>query len=284
MKVSVIIPTWNRGYIIEKTIASVLSQTIEDLEVLVCDDGSTDDTEERVRNIDDDRVVFVSGTRGGRPAIPRNIGLRYARGEWIAFLDSDDEWFPEKLELQLEFAMRLGLKAVVANAMRFEPEKGITGLYLDVGRQLISFEDLLIVNEVITSTALIHRSLFEKIIGFPESADMTVGEDYATWLRVASFDNIGYIQKSLIIYRDDPEHSVRKEGITDVWLQKKIILQDFVTWSKKYGCENRTFQVLKVLEELESQNTNYHKLRKYIISFLRKLPRVNQLLLKIKNN
>ena len=98
--VSVIIPVWNAERTLKATIDSVLNQTIDVTEVLVCDDGSTDSSEEIVKNYSDSRVKWLTGRRGGRPAIPRNIGINNAKCDWLAFIDSDDVWLPNKLEKQ----------------------------------------------------------------------------------------------------------------------------------------------------------------------------------------
>lgn len=100
--VSVIIPTYERADALPRTIDSVLDQTLEDVEVIVVDDASTDHTPAVVESYDDDRVTFLQHeeNRGGSAA--RNTGIAHATGEYIAFLDSDDEWLPRKLERQVE--------------------------------------------------------------------------------------------------------------------------------------------------------------------------------------
>lgn len=99
LQVSVVIPTYNRENTIESSVRSALNQTYPVEEVLVCDDGSTDHTESIVRSIEDDRVKWLPGRHWGRPAPPRNRGLQVATGQWLAFLDSDDEWDNNKVEL-----------------------------------------------------------------------------------------------------------------------------------------------------------------------------------------
>ena len=99
--VSVIIPTYNRAHLLPRALESVLAQTFEDLEVLVVDDGSTDGTEAVVTGYDD-RVRYLRQPQNAGVSAARNRGLREARGEFVAFLDSDDEWFPEKLARQVE--------------------------------------------------------------------------------------------------------------------------------------------------------------------------------------
>lgn len=102
--VSVIIPSYNRGYIIAETIESVLAQTYGKIEIIVVDDGSTDDTRSVVESYGD-KVHYIYQTNAGCPAA-RNVGLAAARGEFIALLDSDDRWYPWKLELQIAFLDR----------------------------------------------------------------------------------------------------------------------------------------------------------------------------------
>src|SRR5208337_4579078 len=97
--VSVVIPTYNRGELLIETIESILAQTAKPGEVIVVDDGSTDDTQERLARYAD-RVRYVRQPNQG-VAAARNHGVREARGKWIAFIDSDDVWHPRKLECQL---------------------------------------------------------------------------------------------------------------------------------------------------------------------------------------
>ena len=99
-KVSAIIPTYNRSSLIKDTICSVLAQTETDLEVLVVDDGSTDDTRSVIKGLNDERVIYFYKTNGG-PASARNFGLSKANGEYIAFLDSDDFWPANYLEVMV---------------------------------------------------------------------------------------------------------------------------------------------------------------------------------------
>ncbi len=102
-KVSVIIPTYNRADLLPRAISSVLNQTFKNFELLIIDDGSTDDTKKVVDQFieKDARIAYIWQKNSGGPANPRNVGVEKAAGEFIAFLDSDDEWLAEKLEKQL---------------------------------------------------------------------------------------------------------------------------------------------------------------------------------------
>lgn len=232
--VTVIIPTWNRADTIEKAIHSALAQTIPPLEVLVCDDGSTDNTRELVQAVNDPRVKWIQGARCGRPAIPRNRGIAESSGEWLAFLDSDDEWFSEKIERQLQLAGRLNCMAVCSNAGRFIPGKGGVGNVLLWRNGKIAFDDLLHQNLVICSSVLVHRSLFEIVDGFPESARLPVGEDYALWLRIATKTSFAFIDEPLLTYCDDPVTSIRSKGASALE-QRICVFDDFKRWGKEHN-------------------------------------------------
>jgi glycosyltransferase involved in cell wall biosynthesis len=119
--VSVILPTYNRARLLPRAIASVLGQSFTDFELLVVDDGSSDDTEQVVRGFDDPRVVFLPAERNLGDAGARNRGVGQARGEWLAFQDSDDEWLPGKLARQLEYAGTLpgDFAAIGSSLLRF---------------------------------------------------------------------------------------------------------------------------------------------------------------------
>src|ERR1039457_5929793 len=104
--VSVIMPTYNRGYVVGEAIESILNQTYDNIEVVVVDDGSTDNTQEKLKEYGDRiRVVYQ---RNSGPAAARNRGIRAARGEIIAFLDSDDVWLPTILERQVSLLQQAG--------------------------------------------------------------------------------------------------------------------------------------------------------------------------------
>lgn len=101
-RVSVVIPAYNRAGLVDKAIASVLAQTFNDFGLIVVDDGSTDGTGSAVESYQDARVKLIKLPRRGGQSAARNAGIEASRGEWIAFLDSDDEWLPEKLARQME--------------------------------------------------------------------------------------------------------------------------------------------------------------------------------------
>jgi glycosyltransferase involved in cell wall biosynthesis len=231
--VSVIIPTWNRRATIVAAVASALNQTCPPLEVLVCDNGSTDDSEALIRAMGDARVRWLTGPAGGRPAFPRNRGIAAAAGEWLAFLDSDDEWLPDKLASQLAAVSASGRRACSTNAWRFVPGVGRQGTMLDVNEAALDLGALLHGNRVICSSALVHRSLMPEAEGFPEAERLTALEDYALWLRVACFTAFDYLPQPHVLYRDDPPNSLRVRDI-DPWSQRVAVLRDFLAWCRRH--------------------------------------------------
>ena len=227
--VSVIIPTWNRASYLGAAITSVLEQTYPVHEILVCDDESTDDSEAVVRSFNDPRVTWLPGPRAGRPAVPRNRGLAASKGEWIAFLDSDDQWVAEKLERQLESLHRLNCSAACSNALRISPGGQPAGQVVSWTKTRIAFNDLLKTNQVVCSSVLIHRSLLAHVSGFPEQQHLTACEDYALWLRVSTQTDFAFVPHALVLYNDDPEVSVRNSN-PDAAAIKRDVLNDFIAW------------------------------------------------------
>lgn len=106
--VSIIMPSWNTGRFIGESIQSVLNQTYRNWELIIVDDCSTDHTDEVVASFQDERIRYFHNEHNSGAALTRNYALREARGEWIAFLDSDDLWAPEKLEHQIKFMVDNG--------------------------------------------------------------------------------------------------------------------------------------------------------------------------------
>ncbi len=235
MMFSVVIPTWNRVDKIQIAIESVQKQTIKNLEILICDDGSTDSTKNIIKNISlyDNRVRWIEGERVGRPAIPRNRGIKQARGDWIAFLDSDDEWLPDKLEKQIEAAIKHDMKAICTNAFRRIPGKSQSSNLVDLNKSIITFQDLLVTNNVICSSVLVHRTIFQEGLIFPEGIEFKAIEDYSLWIKIATLTNIVFLEQNLVIYNDDIEKSIRSEDSKNREEQRKIVFDDFLLWAEK---------------------------------------------------
>ncbi|MFQ5842172.1 MAG: glycosyltransferase [Thermodesulfobacteriota bacterium] len=197
-RVSVVIPTYNRLSQVKEAIESVLNQTYRDFELWVVDDGSMDGTGEALR-IFGDKVKYVSQDNRGVSAA-RNLGLRISRGKYLAFLDSDDLWEPEKLEIQVtcmeenpQFPLCYTDELWIRRGTRINPKKKHAKYSGWI------FEKCLPLCIISPSSALMKRSLFDEIGGFDET--LPVCEDYDLWLRVTCRYPILFIDKKLIVKR-----------------------------------------------------------------------------------
>ncbi len=118
ISISVIIPNFNRSELLKKAITSILNQSYSVLEILVCDDGSTDNSKEIVEQFNLQMIKWVDCGKNGRPAIPRNIGIKKAKGNYVAFLDNDDEWLPTKIEEQVKLIIEKKALIICTNAYK----------------------------------------------------------------------------------------------------------------------------------------------------------------------
>lgn len=229
--ISVIIPTYNRPQTLHRAIASTLLQSLAPFEVLVCEDGHSIETAKTIDSFNQPKIKYIPATHVGRPAIPRNRGIHAAQGEWIAFLDDDDAWLPEKLEQQIKLAHATGCRAICTNAWQVQNGKRNGRYFHQLSKRKLRFNQFLKANMVICSSAIIHRSLFEKAKGFPEEETMLAIEDYALWLRIATLTDFAYVPEPLLEYTNEPQQSIRKQVLT-VKEQKRRVFQDFSAWTK----------------------------------------------------
>lgn len=194
--VSVIIPVYNRPDTIIRAIDSVLKQTQQPAEVIVVDDGSTDDTANIVRHRYPEIVLLTQSQRGVSAA--RNRGIAYASGRWIALLDSDDEWLPEKLEQQLvainrEPACRFCHcdELWVRNGVRVNPKK----IHQKYGGLI--YHHCLPRCVVSPSAVMLRQDLLDEFGPFDES--LPACEDYDYWLRTCATESVLYVDTPLLI-------------------------------------------------------------------------------------
>jgi len=212
-RVSVVIPTFNRFGVLCRAVESVLKQSFSNVEIIVVDDGSTDETPETFLKLFP-QVTYHYIPHSGLPAVARNAGLRIATAEYVAFLDSDDQWLPGKLAQQIEALERnhaVGLVCSNAFVIHQDDEIPIQP-YLQwyQGQSGRVLNALLENNFVIASTAVVRRSILSQVGFFGEEPMLRFGEDYDLWLRMASTSEIHYISKALAVYRDDPSISIRR--------------------------------------------------------------------------
>jgi glycosyltransferase involved in cell wall biosynthesis len=196
--VSIVIPVYNGEAYIEECLDSIFRQTVSNYEIIIVDDGSTDSSVQKVLNINSDKICLIKQSNGGSAAA-RNNGIKNANGKWIAFLDADDLWMPEKLEKQLSAIKNsswaytdsffLG-EIYPKNTKTSDLAKFHTGSIL---------EELVISNFIGTSTVLLERKLFEEVGYFDTS--LRALQDWDLWLRVAKKHEIALVDEPLGYYR-----------------------------------------------------------------------------------
>ena len=213
---SVIIPTYNRASLVRAAVDSALRQSVPPHEVLVCDDGSTDDTLALLRTVfaDVPKVKVLSLPHSGLPAATRNAGIAAASGDWLAFLDSDDVWLPEKTARQLAVIQAhpaIGLVCTNAFVARHGVDPHLRPTLLrHVPTGEVTLARLLEENVVITSSALVKRTLLVDAGAFSARQELRAVEDYELWLRMATLAPVHDLDEPLIVYQDDTADSVRR--------------------------------------------------------------------------
>ncbi|MEO1366230.1 MAG: glycosyltransferase [Acidobacteriota bacterium] len=197
-RVSAVIPTWNRPRRVLEAVASVLAQTVPALEVLVVDDGSVDGTAAALAGLRTPGVRVISAPHRGVSAA-RNVGIERARGEWVAFLDSDDTWLPGKLERQLgalaaapePYRLVHCDEVWIRNGRRVNPRR----IHQKRGGWI--YEHCLPRCAISPSSTLVRRDLLADVGLFDES--LMACEDYDLWLRICAREPVLYLDEQLVV-------------------------------------------------------------------------------------
>ncbi len=194
--ISVIIPTYNRQASLARALDSVLAQTRPADEIIVVDDGSTDATAELIRQNYPQVRYFHQTNRGVSAA--RNHGIAQAQGEWIALLDSDDQWLPEKLAIQLQHLQQQpGHRLCHCDEIWIRHGKRVNPMKKHAKHGGWIFRHCLPLCVISPSAALIQRSLLEEIGGFDEN--LPACEDYDLWLRICAHHPVLLVEQALLI-------------------------------------------------------------------------------------
>lgn len=186
--ISIVIPTYNRGLLLQKAVASVLAQTYINWELIVVDDGSTDDTAEMIHSLKDSRIHLLTVPHSGNIASLRNAGAKTGSGEWIAFLDSDDEWVPNKLEIQLRLLLQERKQWSYGGYELMDETSQTIGYKSGIFRPVSGWiARPLITTEVAVNigSLMVDRRLFNDVGGFNPEPKLLYREDYELALRLA---------------------------------------------------------------------------------------------------
>ncbi len=176
--ISIIMPSYNTAKYINESIRSVINQTYSNWELIIVDDCSSDNTDEIIKNINDDRIIYIKNKVNSGAAISRNKALKHAKGKWVAFLDSDDVWLPEKLEKQTKFMKKNNYKFTYTD-YRINLN-GNWLPYINTGPKKVTKRKLYNYCYFSTITVMYDR----EYIGLVQVEDIKKNNDYAMWFEV----------------------------------------------------------------------------------------------------
>lgn len=286
MLFSVVIPTYNRASALRRALESLVNQTFKDFEVIVCDDGSTDDSKEAAEYFNDKlKLKYIREENWGGPARPRNLGINAAQGDWVCFLDSDDWWYPNKLEViskylysadviyhdlditssdEISFYRRFFTKKTKARSFK-------TPVFTD-----IMLNDAGIPN----SSTVVRKSQILAVGGLTEDKNLIAVEDLDLWLKLSRVtEKFMYIPQSLGAYwvgdaniseisdkqitRLKALHDIHATNLNENEKRQAYALLNYNIGRIKYknGCYKEAIELLT--RSLESQNTSL-RLKAYV--------------------
>ena len=235
--ISIIVPTYNHAMFIKKAIISVKNQTYKNWELIIIDNFSTDNTQKIIKNFRDKRLKYYKIKNDGIIAKSRNFGIKFSKGEWIAFLDSDDYWRENKLEIcvknineKIDFIYH-DLESVCFKKFFFKKKI--------IGRSLKKpiLKDLLVSTiskgtPIANSSVMIRKKILIKIKGINENKKLIASEDYNTWLRAAQItDNFKYINLRLGFFLIHEGSTQKKKNLSIP--QKEAVLNFLNLLNKK---------------------------------------------------
>ena len=245
VKASVIVAVYNGAKTLTQTIESILSQTYDNFELLLIDDGSTDESKNLIEKyLEDERVKYFKKQNGG-VASARNFGIARATGEVIGYCDQDDQWLPQKLEKQIPLFS--------------DPDVGLVYSWVDIdrhGKRECStpefegecFEALLNRNFVSCCTAMVRRTVLNQVNGLDESRELHGVDDRHLWLKVARISKLAVAKTPLAIYFIHGENyslDNKKMLIADLSCIEKIASIEDLTPREKSLCKNAKYNAYK---------------------------------------
>ena len=280
--ISVIIPTYNRAALLGRAIRSVLKQSYRNIEVIVVDDASTDYSKAVVKRLSDKRLSYIRHERNMGGAEARNTGIKAAKGQYIAFQDSDDEWMPDKLEKQIQVfnsadadigVVYCGFLYVRGNDRKYIPARAV------IKRKENVYEQLLNENFVSTQTLLVKREVFDRVGIF--DGNLPRYHDWELVIRMAEEYAFGFVDEPLVLVYSPPV-SITANGITRVKAREIILEKHYASLSKYPSILARQFRDLGnfkcvydscssgrvfLLKAIQTKPTYLSALLAYLLSF-----------------
>lgn len=206
--VSVIMPSYNTDKFIKQSIESVIDQTYKNWELIIVDDCSTDNTDNVVASISDDRIIYLKNKVNSGAAVSRNRALREAKGRWIAFLDSDDLWSSDKLEKQIKFMEDNDYHFSYTNYEEINEDGKLTGVMVTGPKKITKTE---MYNYCWPGCLTVMYDA--QVVGLIQIEDIKKNNDYAMWLKVCKKANCYLLNEELAYYRRGRVGSVSTNSI-----------------------------------------------------------------------
>ena len=246
--IDVIIPTYNRRHTLGRAIDSVLIQSLKPAEIIIVDDGSTDGTQELI-SINYPDITYIKSENKGVSAA-RNLGIKHSQSDWLAFLDSDDEWLPNKLEKQsAAISNQKEYKVVHCDEIWFRNGNRVNSKIKHQKYGGSIFEKCLPLCVVSPSAVIIHRVLFKELGLFDEN--LPACEDYDLWLRICALYPVLYLDAPLLIkYGGHEDQLSRKHWGMDrfrVEALRKILRSGILNESQELAATETLIQKCNIL-------------------------------------
>ena len=246
-KVSIVMPTYNRSHLLKRAITSVLDQQYSDFELIIVNDGSKDDTRRKVEEFSDKRIVYIEQEHGGAAAA-ENQGIKVSRGRYVAFIDDDDEWMAEKLQIQMKVfdGQPTQTGVLYCGASYIDVENGTLKYHPDISVDLGNGDVHKLFfsrnNFVSLVTAIVRKECFDKVGGFDES--LPSGNDRDLWIRISQYYSFKYLPLSLVRVYHTPKSISRTES--NIIETHKILLERYRKEYLQYGKKRYAYLMCRV--------------------------------------
>ena len=264
--ISVVIPTYNRCDLLKRAISSVINQTIKTKEIIIVDNGSTDNTNKMVSSLFP-KTTYIYEKRKG-VSIARNLGIKNCHSTWIAFLDSDDAWEPQKLEKQILFTNNINKKyrLIHTNEIWYKNNKFVNQLKKHKKSGGDIFLKSLELCCISPSSAFIKKEVFDDYGFFDESLE--VCEDYDMWIRITSKEPVGFLDKPLVMkYGGHDEKKKKKYWGMDRFRVKSLeknLKNNWFTSKQKKSVLNILIKKLYIISNGAKKRDNEEIYKKYM--------------------
>ena len=247
--VSIIMPSYNTGKYIKKSIESIQNQNYKNWELIIIDDCSTDNTDEVVKAINDKRIKYIKNDKNYGAAVSRNKALKEAKGRWIAFLDSDDLWVPEKLQKQIDFMKKNGYSFSYTNYEEMNGSGEKTGIKV-TGPKKITKTGMFNYCWPGCLTVMYDSS----VIGTVQIENIKKNNDYAMWLKICKKANCYLLDECLALYRKGRIGSISTHSI------KTMIMWHY----KLYRYAEKQYIMMSFYNTIRNLVFGYYKKIKYV--------------------